>query len=60
MTISAAPCRAACLMRAPTIGWFSVGFAPQTRIVAAASMSSNEFVAAPVPKIAPSAAALGE
>ena len=31
MTMSFAPRSAACLMRAPTIGWFSVALAPQTR-----------------------------
>ena len=46
-------------MRAPTTGWFSVVLVPQTRIVAARSMSSNELVAAPVPNIRFSATALG-
>ena len=58
-TTSLAPRRAACRMRAPTIGWQEVALLPQTRMVLARSMSSNEFVAAPVPSIALSAAALG-
>ena len=57
--MSRAPRSFACLMRAPTIGWFSVAFAPQTRNVAATSMSANEFVAAPVPSIVRRAVALG-
>ena len=39
ITTRFAPFKAACLIRAPTIGWFSVAFAPQTRIVRAFSMS---------------------
>ena len=59
--ISAAPRRrAACLMRAPMMGWFSVGLAPKTRIAPASSMSSNELVDRPVPSIIFIAAALGE
>ena len=46
-------------MRAPTTGWFSVAFAPHTRIVRGGLDVAKEFVAAPVPNTAPSAAALG-
>ena len=46
-------------MRSPTIGWFSRGLAPQTRIVRASSTSSNELVAAPVPSMIFMPAAVG-
>ena len=46
-------------MRSPTIGWFSVVLDPHTRTEPAASMSSKEFVAAPVPSIDASPTALG-
>ena len=59
MTIRCVPASAACLMRAPTMGWFSVALAPQTRIVRARSMSSKQLVDAPAPSIALRAAALG-
>ena len=58
--MSFAPWRAACLMRAPVTGCPSVGLAPQTRIVRASSISSSEFVAAPVPSVIFIAAAVGE
>ena len=60
MTISFVPRRlTACLIRAPTTGWFSVGLAPQTRMTPACSMSSNELVESPEPSIRFSAVALG-
>ena len=59
MTIRPAPRSAACLMRAPTTGCASVVFDPHTTMVRARSISSKEFVAAPVPNTAARPAALG-
>ena len=58
-TTRRAPASTACLILAPTIGWFSVGFSPLIRKPFARSMSSKELVAAPVPSMAFMATAVG-
>ncbi len=59
ITMSGTPARARWRMRAPTMGWFSVGLAPTTSSSRARSMSAKLLVAAPVPKVWPRPAALG-
>ena len=54
------PRSVACLIRAPTTGWPSVGLAPMMIAASAASMSSNEPVAPDRPSDWRSAQDVGE